>query len=218
MATRITLIRHGETDWNVSGRWQGQAPVPLNSNGLQQARVTAAYLNAKRIAFDAVYASDLSRAYVTASLIVSEIGGEIIKDRRLREIDLGDWQGLTEIEVRDWDGDNLARVRADTIHAQRPGGESWKQVGERALSLLREVIANYPNHDVMMTSHGGTIRSVLYELGLLDPKAAHIENCSRTILMHSDGQWTLEAFNLTDHLVVPAYDSHRSEQDNFGKT
>src|SRR5688572_18781139 len=129
MATRITLIRHGETDWNVSGRWQGQAPVPLNSNGLQQASATATYLRNQSSSYAIVYASDLSRAFITASLIVNEIGGEIIKERRLREIDLGDWQGLTEIEIRDWDGENLARVRADSINARRPGGESWKDVG-----------------------------------------------------------------------------------------
>ena len=146
MSTRITLIRHGETDWNMSGRWQGQAPVPLNANGLQQAMTTAAFISMGGIQYAAVYASDLSRAYVTASLIVSKIGGEIVTDKRLREIDLGDWQGLTEAEVKEWDAENFVRVRKDLNHERRPGGESWQDVGARAVTLLEEVVVKYPNH------------------------------------------------------------------------
>jgi broad specificity phosphatase PhoE len=213
MPTRFTLIRHGETDWNVSGRWQGQAPVPLNDLGHRQARVTAAYLASNGTRFDAVYSSDLSRAAVTAQYIVERLGGVVVPDRRLREIDLGDWQGLTNEEVQAWDNERFLAVRKDTLNAVRPGGESWTQVGERAVSLLRELLTTHPNGDLLLVAHGGTIRSILFTLTLKDLPAAHIDNCSRTILGHQDGAWTLEAYNLTDHLQN--VDAHHWQEDNF---
>jgi broad specificity phosphatase PhoE len=199
--TRFTLIRHGETDWNVNGRWQGQASVPLNALGQQQAAITAAYLSTLGVAYTAIYASDLSRAAVTAALIAQKIGLSVQHDPRLREIDVGEWQGLTEEEVRAWDAERLAQVRRDPQAAVRPSGESWQQVSDRAMSVMRELHRRHPTGEVLVVSHGGTIRSVLSALALAFPSAP-LGNCSRTLLSAAADQWTLDAYNLTDHLAL----------------
>lgn len=204
MRTRITFIRHGETDWNVNGRWQGQAAVPLNAWGRRQADVVSAYLAASSQRFDAIYASDLSRAYDTASAIARNLNLSVVADKRLREIDLGEWQGLTEDEVKAWDGERLAWVRQDNFNHARPSGESWQHVGARGTEMLREIVAAHPDAAVLVVSHGGTIRVTLQHLGLIDTSYTFIENCSRTIVSYDADadRWTVEGYNLVDHLAA----------------
>lgn len=199
--TRFILIRHGETDWNVNGRWQGQAPIPLNGIGLRQAALTAAFLDQQNLGIAHIYASDLSRADVTAQQIATSLGQPVQMDIRLREIDLGHWQGMTEAEVREWDSARLQAVRADPFFAVRPRGESWQQVSARMLEALRAYAAQHQAATILVVSHGGTIRSTLQALDLLKPEMDYIHNCSRTVLTYDGDVWTLEAYNLTDHLV-----------------
>jgi probable phosphoglycerate mutase len=216
--TAITLIRHGETDWNVNGRWQGQAPVPLNDLGRQQAALTAEFLHREGIRYDLILASDLSRAFVTAQFISAKTNVPVQRDVRLREIDLGEWQGLTNAEVEAWDAERLAIVRADTVHAVRPGGESWAQVGARAYSCVADAALQHPGAQILAVSHGGAIRAILNHLGLLDVDMAHIDNCSRTILTTTDAKtWELSCYNLTDHLANLAEFAHSWKEDNFSR-
>ncbi|MBX3063280.1 MAG: histidine phosphatase family protein [Anaerolineae bacterium] len=216
--TTITMIRHGETDWNVNGRWQGQAPVPLNNLGREQARITAEFLATNGHRYDRILASDLSRAFHTAQAIVEQIGGEIERDTRLREIDLGEWQGLTNAEVEAWDGERLKLVRADTLNAVRPGGESWAQVGARAYTCICDCAKQKHGQRILVVSHGGTIRAILNHLGLLEVEMAHIDNCSRTILSTADTEkWELTSYNLIDHLDALRDQAHHWKEDNFSR-
>ena len=102
--TEFLLVRHGETDWNRDRRFQGHADPGLNDTGRVQALELADELAAERI--DAIYASDLARARETAEIIAGRVGAPVVLDRELREIDVGEWQGLTwpEIEQRYPDG------------------------------------------------------------------------------------------------------------------
>jgi probable phosphoglycerate mutase len=204
MGTKITFIRHGETDWNVNGRWQGQAAVPLNAWGRRQADVVASYVAAQGERFAALYASDLSRAYDTAGALARSLGLAVVSDPRLREIDLGEWQGLTEEEVKLWDGERLAWVRQDNFNHARPGGESWQQVGTRGAEALREIVGAHPESSLLVVSHGGTIRVTLQHLKLIDSSYTFIENCSRTIISYEPATsgWTLIGYNLIDHLAA----------------
>src|SRR5512133_1433936 len=98
--TELLLVRHGETNWNRERRFQGHADPPLNDAGREQARELAETLAGEGI--DAIYTSDLQRARETAEILAARFGSEVVALRELREIDVGDWQGLTwpEIEER----------------------------------------------------------------------------------------------------------------------
>jgi broad specificity phosphatase PhoE len=97
--TRILLARHGETEWNRLGRWQGHADPPLNDLGRRQAEILAEQLAGDTVS--AVYSSDLRRARETARIVAERIGLPVTEDSALREIDVGSWSGLTRDEVRE---------------------------------------------------------------------------------------------------------------------
>ncbi|MCC7447602.1 MAG: histidine phosphatase family protein [Anaerolineae bacterium] len=205
MATRITLIRHGETAWNVNGRWQGHAAVPLNDQGRDQAARLGEKLRPIADEIAAIYASDSLRTRQTANIIAARINRQVIPDPRLREIDLGEWQGLTVEEVRQWDGERLAHVQADSFNIPRPGGESFSVVADRALNALHEIVEQHKDQHVLVVSHGGTIRSILIKLELAKTATSPIGNTSLTVLLHgpnggTEAIWKLDVFNLMDHL------------------
>ncbi len=153
--TELLLIRHGETDWNRGGRFQGHADPPLNETGREQARALAQELADAQI--DVVYTSDLARARQTAEIVAAAIGTDVVASRELREIDVGEWQGLTwpEIEERFPEG---ARNWHDQGHGWDTG-ETYEQLGERILKALRRIAADHPAQRVLVVGHGGTIRA-----------------------------------------------------------
>ncbi len=202
MSTCVYLVRHGETAWNTSGRWQGHAPVPLNDQGRRQAKLLGESLAGNDARFGAIYSSDLLRSRETAEIIAGRLGLPVRLDARLREIDLGEWQGLTGDEIRAWDADRLAVVHNDPYTVPRPGGESLNQVALRALAVFEEITVRHPGETVVVVSHGGTIRTLLNRLKLFDGPISNIGNTSVTILGHGENGvgWRLESFNLMDHL------------------
>jgi broad specificity phosphatase PhoE len=203
MATLLTLIRHGETPWNVSGKWQGQAHVPLNDAGRRQAALLAEHLAPNAAEITMIYASDSLRTRSTADILAARLGKSVHLDVRLREIDMGDWQGLTGDEVREWDAERYALIMSDPMNIARPGGESSKQVGVRAVAALNDIAAQHQDEHVLVVTHGGTIVNSLKVLGLWDESNAHIGNTSYTRLLHRPDEtapWTLDAFNLVIHL------------------
>ncbi len=212
MPTRITLIRHGETDWNKQGRWQGHAIVPLNEEGRQQAVLLAEHLLSSAQDISAIYTSDLLRARETATIIAQRLGKTVILDQRLREIDLGEWQGLTTAEIRVWDKERFETVMNDPVHLPRPGGESVGQVADRAFAALEEYAARHVNEHILVVSHGGTIRNVLDRLGLLERSLPVVGNTSQSMVIHTPGDdvvWKLDLYNLMTHL-----DSVQTEETN----
>src|SRR5262245_42161594 len=110
--TIFYLIRHGETDWNQSGRWQGHADVPLNALGRAQAQRLAERLRRERDPLDAIYSSDLLRAWETAQALAAAVGHAPQPLPALREIDVGSWSGLTRVEVMARDRDLMERLES----------------------------------------------------------------------------------------------------------
>ncbi|HEX9617128.1 MAG TPA: histidine phosphatase family protein [Anaerolineales bacterium] len=150
--TRLILIRHGETDWNAEGRWQGHADVPLNSRGHAQAEEIARSLAGEKI--DAIYVSDLRRTEQTAEPLARAQGLEVRVDQRLREIDQGEWQGLVISEIQSRYADEFRQRRENPLEVAPPGGETALQVRERVLAAVQDILSAHPGQTVAIVSHG----------------------------------------------------------------
>jgi probable phosphoglycerate mutase len=154
----LFLARHGETDWNVAGRWQGHADVPLNATGRAQALALAERLRGEGIA--AVASSDLSRARATAELVAGALGLQVaLVDPDLREQRYGRFEGLTPRECEERYPDDWARYATDPRPGP-PGGESRAAVLERVLGALHRAAARL-SHPPLIVSHGGAMRALL---------------------------------------------------------
>lgn len=153
--TALILCRHGRTDWNDAGRYQGQTDVPLNAEGWRQARFLAEALRSEQIS--AIYTSDLSRAADTAVEIAYFHELPVHRDPRLREINQGRWEGLTVAEIRARDAELHRRWEAEPQSVTLPGGESVADVKKRALAALDEMLARHTGliclvtHKVVLT-------------------------------------------------------------------
>jgi len=158
--TYLWLVRHGQTDWNVQGRWQGQTPdaPPLNAAGLAQAQTLAEQLadQAARdgIAFAALYSSDLLRARQTAEVIARRLGLPVHLDARLREAHLGAWEGMLGDEVALRYVAELDERRRDPVHSRPPQGESVYEVAARVGQAFDAIARAHPDQHVVVVSHG----------------------------------------------------------------
>ena len=155
MAT-IVLVRHGETDWNVERRWQGHADPGLNETGRAQAAAVARSLAAKP--FDAVYSSDLARARETAEIIGTELALPVQLDARLREVDVGEWSGLTTPEIEQRYPDSLRRRDEGGIGWEH--GETYTAMGDRVVEALHAIAEAHPKGRVLVVTHGGPMCSI----------------------------------------------------------
>lgn len=154
--TELLIVRHGETTWNAELRFQGHADQPLNETGRAQARALADELSDVRA--DAIYSSDLVRARETAEILSRRLGLPVTVLHELREIDVGDWEGLTreEIEAR-FPEAYLAWRSGKTGWS---GGESYDELTARVVPALERIALAHPNGRVVVVGHGGTIRAV----------------------------------------------------------
>lgn len=158
--THLLLIRHGETDANRNGVWQGATDSHLNARGQAQARAVAARLAAERAAVSAIYSSPLSRAAETAAIIAARLGlATVTPDPRLAEFDLGEWEGL-DYEVLRHEKRLWARMAADPSFAP-PGGESARNFALRLLAGVREIAAAHAGQRMILVSHGGALATAL---------------------------------------------------------
>jgi probable phosphoglycerate mutase len=168
----LLLVRHGQSTWNAEGRWQGQADPPLSALGEQQAREAVARLAENP--FTAVFSSDLRRARQTAEVLAGALGVEVQVDRGLREIDVGDWTGLTraEIEAR-WPGELAAWSEG---RSESPvGGETRAHLVERARAALARIAgAAAPDDHVLLVTHGALIRHLDRAVGLAPRSVANL--------------------------------------------
>ncbi|MCB1004973.1 MAG: histidine phosphatase family protein [Acidimicrobiales bacterium] len=151
MTTRLLLVRHGESEWNASGRWQGQADPPLTDTGKLQAGRAAERVGA----VDVIVSSDLERAQHTAVIISELIGvGPVIVDERFRERDAGPWSGLTRPEIEQgWPGFLESGDRPE-------GFETDDALWTRVSSGLGAVEAAWRGGTVLVVTHGGVVYTI----------------------------------------------------------
>lgn len=198
---RILLIRHGETDWNVNGRWQGTIDIELNDLGREQARRVARFLRDRKIG--AVFSSDLRRAAETATIIAQEHGVEPTFDPRWRELNLGVFQGLTREEIIVQYPQEWKDSHADFMGYRFPTGESRMIMQDRSYAALQAAISSDVDGDIVVVTHGGTIRILLRRLlgDDIDKSMLHISNTSVTTLETTDGlHFSLVSLAQVDHL------------------
>jgi broad specificity phosphatase PhoE len=163
--TEILLARHGESDWNRERRVQGHADRPLNETGREQARGLAEELADEPI--DAVYSSDLLRAYETARVVAERKGLSVTAVPDLREKHFGTWEGLTDEEV-------LVRY-PEARRGHWGDGETTEEMAGRVVEALRRIAAAHPDGRVLVVTHGGPFRAVLIHCSA--DREGPVENC-----------------------------------------
>ena len=189
--TILTLVRHGETDWNSGGRIQGSTDIPLNDTGRAQARELAATLAAEYAGREAVIvSSDLSRAAETADIIAAALGTTVSRRMPgLQERSYGDAEGMDAPSFYDTYGPWHA--------ADVPGAETWPAVRERALAALAEVVSDTPEGvDIIAVAHGALIREVIMFAtdGAFPREGERLPNCSATTFRLDGDTWEMLAY------------------------
>ena len=186
MPTTIVLVRHGETDWNRERRFQGLADTSLNGAGRAQAAELADALRGEGL--HVVYTSPLRRASETARIVAERLDLELRELDALREIDVGDWEGLTIEEVRSRVPES---VDADS-RSGWPGGESHEELSARVLPALIGLQPLHPGQRVLGVTHAGPIRAALaaaMRLSVDESRArvGPLENCAAFRFAIRDG-------------------------------
>jgi broad specificity phosphatase PhoE len=156
--THFWLVRHGQTDWNAARRYQGQADIPLNEVGIDQAKSLAKKIITEK--FDAIYASDLDRAAKTASILAEALGMPVNTDVRLREICQGIWEGMSLDEVQVKYAEDFKRGAEDPAFSRAPGGESVAEVAERMVQAANEIARRHTGGRILLVSHGLAVSSL----------------------------------------------------------
>ena len=154
--TSVYLARHGQSDWNAAGRWQGHADRPLTALGLRQATELAEELAG--VPLDAVYSSDLRRARETAEAVAAPRGLTVVALRELREVDVGSWSGLNRAEAKERFPQEFRRW-ADGGHGW-DDGETYEHMAARVVAAVRRIAAGHPAGTLLVVSHGGPIRAL----------------------------------------------------------
>jgi probable phosphoglycerate mutase len=199
--TTIWIVRHGETEWNLSGRWQGHADAPLSERGEAQARALGERL--KEESFDACYVSDLGRALRTAELILGPAGMRFESDERLRELDLGVMQGLTTAEMQERCPEVYDSFRNAGPDYHLPEGESLRQFHHRCVEALEDYAKRHAGGRVLLVTHGGVLGAIfryVAHIPLEAPRGYVLLNCSVNVVDKRGDSWNLLHWGDVSHL------------------
>lgn len=157
--TQFCLVRHGQTNWNLEGRYQGQSDVHLNENGRAQAKSLAKELKGQT--FAAIYSSDLTRAQETAEYIANGLGLPVQIEPRLREINQGEWEGVLVEDIKARYAEIWSQRTVDPASVRPPGGETVGEVAERVYIALDDIARLFPTGRVLIVSHGLSIATAI---------------------------------------------------------
>ena len=202
--TKILLVRHGQSEANVAGIFTGHSGYPLSKLGHEQAARTAEYIkNTYKV--DAVYSSDLPRAFQTAEYTARIFNLPITTDARFREINGGDWERIAfdELEVRYPEAYSLWRT--DVGNARPSNGESVMELVDRVYSGLKAVAEANPGKCVMVASHATPMRAAIWKAA--DVPVSEMQNlswganCAVSEFEFTDGKLTAVSVNYVGHLV-----------------
>ncbi len=159
----IYLIRHGQTAWNKSKKFQGLEDIPLDQEGQKQAHLLSTYF--EHLPLKRIYTSDLQRAYDTALAIKKTTRTPLFKDERLRELDVGIYTGKTWDDVKSNHARFLSLLEGNHRDEPIPGGESFNQFKDRSIAVFKEIQSQAsPDDDIVIVTHGGVIRMIVLHL------------------------------------------------------
>lgn len=201
--TRILLVRHGQTAWNVATRIQGQLDITLDDHGRWQAQRLGDALAHEPLA--AIYSSDLQRARATAQAVADRVRLAVNEDVGLRERGFGKFEGVTFAEIEAKWPDAAQRWRKRDEHFAPEGGETLRAFYERSLAVVLRLAARHPGEQVLLVAHGGVLdciyRSAL-GLSLQAPRSWLLGNATINRLLHTGEGLVLVGWNDNAHLEV----------------
>ena len=199
---RIILIRHGETTWNIEGRYQGQEDTPLSERGRKQGLLLAEAL--REIPIDLCISSPLQRSYQTCRFCADLHGLPVAKDERLTEINPGSWEGVLAGDIAKRYPTEFALWHTQPEKVQMPdGGESLEDVRRRARTAFDEYAAKYEGKTVLVAAHDAVNKAIICDLLGLD--MSHFwqikqDNTCVNVLEYTGGTWRVVLLNSTQHL------------------
>lgn len=199
--TRLLLVRHGETEWNVQRRIQGFQDSPLTPTGVAQAKALALRLEGESI--DAVYASDLGRVRATTEIIVDKTGHAPQYGAALRERGFGVFEGKTMAECEAERPGQWALYRGRDPEAVPPGGESVNQFRSRIMARLEDIAAAATGKKVLVVAHGGVCGVLLRHVMGLPPggkRTWSLYNAALNRFLYHQGRWQLDVWGDIGHL------------------
>ncbi|HSV73636.1 MAG TPA: histidine phosphatase family protein [Chthonomonadales bacterium] len=199
---RIYLVRHGATVWNEEGRIQGHSDIPLSSDGVRQASRLAERL--REAPLSAVWSSDLQRALCTAEAIAAPHGLAVRATPLLRERMLGEWEGLTQAQIRArGERPVVTASRQDTVGEMPPGSEPMAEVWSRLLEARRAAVEASPDGEIALVGHGGSLRAILADTlgaGIEGMRRLWLDNASLSLIEHEGDRAWVRFANDTGHL------------------
>ena len=191
----LWLVRHGQTDWNLQGRYQGHADPPLNAVGLAEAAHAAQELS--KLNLDALFCSDLLRAVQTAEQIAAATGLPCFVDPRLREVNLGGWEGMLSTDIKQNFPAEIEARRRDPVGYRPPGGETLGEVAGWIFQALDEITALYPGGQVAVVSHGLALAVLIARAHGMEPGCAYElippNAVPQPVIWSPDGVHTIES-------------------------
>mgnify|MGYP000879211943 FL=1 len=204
MDTHLYLVRHGMTNWNELGKYQGHQDLPLSALGKEQARKTAGRL--QEIGMVAVYSSDLSRAMDTAGFIAETHGLPTIPLEEFREIDVGLWEGKSFEEIRLRRSELLDNWLLDTVNNPIPGAESYAHLRDRVIPKVIELVKVHKGSSLCIVSHSGPLKLILCHALGIEPdgrRRFQLANAAVSAITYSDNTHIrVDFLNDTCHLLT----------------
>lgn len=199
--TTIYLLRHGESEWNILNRVQGQENTSLTERGIEQAKKAAERLVDEDI--DVIYSSDLKRAYDTAKTVGDKLNLEVNKLSSIREINFGIWQGLDLETIKELYRDDYILWRTEPHNLKIKNGETLETVKERSVKDVKKLVEENKGKNILFVSHGTALKTLI--LGLLDMDISSyckftIGNTGITIIEFREFSPVLKVLNDTNHV------------------
>ena len=202
--TRFYLIRHGETQWNKEGRYQGMTDIPLSEQGLAQADLLGKRFH--YLPLDALYVSPLQRAMATAKPIEKETGVKMVVDEHFREIHFGEWEGKSVPQLQQEYGETYEKFFENPFLHTFPGEGLFDKVMERSVAEFEQLLQKHKGEYVAIVSHGGLLRVMLVGiLGMDLPfyRKTWLTNTSITVVdVMENGKRILITLNDKAHLEL----------------